>query len=169
MLSMPSMRHSFLFSKWWGLLCSVLIVVCDQGSKLWALQHLAFHQATPIIKGLNFTLTYNYGISFGWLSQGSVWVSGVLIALALGITLLVGVWFFRTPDEKGWERIGLCFVLGGAIGNLIDRGYRGYVVDFIDVYVGTWHWYTFNLADSFICVGGGILAIRIMFFDNKNG
>ncbi len=140
---------------------ATFVAAIDQLIKLLIVREFLPGQLRPVIPGLfNLTLTYNYGAAFGlWggLSQGlREVVLGATILLALGV-----VWFFlRQPAYQ--TKIGqsaLAGILGGAIGNIIDRISRGAVVDFLDVFYGEHHWPAFNVADSAICVGVVVLLL----------
>jgi signal peptidase II len=106
---------------------------------------------------------HNYGAAFSFLNNQG----GVQIWLFAGLALVVGVfitvWMLRLTVEKKMLGIALSFVLGGAVGNLIDRVLYGYVVDFIDVHVGAWHWPAFNVADSAICLGAVLIVYDALF------
>ena len=131
----------------------------DTATKLWAEQALTPYQPIPIIgEFLRLTLGYNTGVAFGMFANGGVWpmvITGIVIIFLLG-------WFLRAlyahhfPVWTVWP-IGL--LLGGAVGNFMDRLQDGRVTDFIDVGVGTTRWPTFNLADSLILIGVGFLAL----------
>lgn len=125
----------------------------DGISKIWAEQSLVIYEPVPIIGNFfRFTLGYNTGIAFGLFANGGVWpliVTGIVIA-ALSLWFVKGVRKSQFPPAAGWA-IGL--LLGGAIGNFVDRVPDGRVTDFLDVGIGQSRWPTFNLADSFILIG----------------
>ncbi|HPF79178.1 MAG TPA: signal peptidase II [Alphaproteobacteria bacterium] len=111
----------------------------------------------------NLTMVWNHGISFGMFQGDNPWP---LIIIALVISIIFGVWLSKA---KNWvEAICLPMVIGGAIGNVIDRLHFHAVADFLDFYVGEWHYPAFNLADSFISVGIVILVVNSLFFDRDN-
>ncbi len=147
------------FIWFWGVIPLILL---DQLSKFGVLHYLKPGQSMAIFPGLNFYLAYNPGIAFSLFNQKTGWMPLFLIALITGISLFVTIWLARTPRHDRMTGIALAMILGGAIGNLLDRINYGHVIDFIDVYIGSWHWYTFNLADSFITVGAGILVLSIL-------
>ncbi|MHB1567491.1 MAG: signal peptidase II [Acidiferrobacter sp.] len=140
------------------LLLALSVVGLDQWSKAWAVQHLT---AGPlrIDAVLNLALVYNRGAAFGFLSQDSGWQNGFFIAVATAIIIAIGIFLVRTPRAPRLMVTALMLVLGGAIGNLIDRIRLGQVIDFIDFHIGHWHWYTFNVADSAITIGAVLLAL----------
>ena len=112
-----------------------------------------------ILPFLNFTPVWNPGISFGMLADGGVLMRYALTALALAVA---GWLVWRVPSFMRLERFGAGLIAGGAIGNALDRLRFGKVVDFIDVYVQTWHWPAFNIADSAITAGAGIWIFSIL-------
>ena len=141
-----------------GLGLAALVVVADQATKLWALDTL-FEPPTriEILPVLNFVPVWNRGVSFGLLSNASQWGPWLLSGFALLVCLFMGAWLMRA---KSWTLIlGLGAVIGGAVGNVIDRMLYGAVVDFIDVHYGGWHWPAFNIADSAITLGVGLLLL----------
>jgi signal peptidase II len=137
------------------LLLALAILVLDQWSKWMVELHLPYLTSQPVIPGmLDFTHVRNTGVAFGMFAAHGdavrTWALTVVGLLALGI---VGVYFWRVPARERQLLAALSLVLGGAVGNLIDRVQAGAVTDFIDFYVGSWHWHTFNVADSAITMG----------------
>lgn len=151
------------------LLLSLLVLVADQWSK-WAVeQYLPFHQPMKIIPGLlNFTHVQNSGVAFGMFAANGD-SRGTLILTLLGLVALVvvGVYFWRTANEDRLMLTSLALILGGAVGNLLDRIASGSVTDFIDAYLGTYHWHTFNVADSAITIGIFLMAVEILLAGRK--
>lgn len=151
------------------LLLSLLIVVADQWSKWLVERYLPLHQPLEIIPSvLNFTHVRNTGVAFGmFAANGSS--SGTLILTVLGLIALVvvGLYFWRTSTQDRLMLTSLSLILGGAIGNLMDRLAAGSVTDFIDAYVGTYHWHTFNVADSAITIGICLMALEILLAGRK--
>ena len=139
-----------------------LIILCaDQVSKQIMLD-LLFDPPRYIEVGLNLNLVpvWNSGMSFGFLSDGGLWVRVGLTALAF----LVGGWFvWVLPQLDRLQRLAGAIITGGAIGNAIDRLRFGRVVDFIDFHIGAWHWPAFNIADTAITIGAGLWAYSILF------
>ena len=146
------------------LLLSLAVVVADQWSKWLVEKHLPLHQPMEVIPGLlNFTHVQNTGVAFGmFAANGSVAGTAILTALGLLALSVVGVYFWRTSHQDALMLGSLSLILGGAIGNLLDRIAAGSVTDFIDAYVGTYHWHTFNIADSAITVGICLMALEIV-------
>ena len=147
------------------LLLSVVIIALDLWTKAIALANLQLHEPVPVIDGfLNWTLTRNYGAAFSFLSDAGGWQRWFFSALAVGISALLAVWLTRLPRNDWRQALPFALIIGGALGNLVDRLRFGYVVDFIDAYWKTHHWPAFNIADSAI-VGGAIgLALFTILF-----
>lgn len=147
-------------SKW--LLLSVLVVVLDQWTKGLATAGLQYGQPVPVTGFFDLTLLHNTGAAFSFLSDAAGWQRWffTVVAVIMGGVLLVWVW--RLPPGSRWLACALCLVLGGALGNLWDRIALGYVVDFISVHYAGWYFPAFNVADSAITVGAGMLIVDII-------
>jgi signal peptidase II len=143
-------------------LLAVAILVSDRLSKAWVAKNISVWDVWPVIPGyVNIIHTENPGMAFSLLSTASPTIRGlVLIGLAGVVLVVVTLMFWRTTSAP--ERWALSLVLGGATGNLWDRITRGAVTDFIDFYIGEWHWATFNVADSAITVGAILLALSML-------
>jgi signal peptidase II len=138
-----------------GLLLFASVLVADQVSKVLALAGLGDGAAIAVTPFFNLVLVWNRGVSFGMLAGADrPWV---LVALAAVIATLLVYWLRR--EERLWSRRALWLVLAGAVGNVIDRLRFGAVVDFLDFHVGGYHWPAFNVADSAICIGAGLLVL----------
>ncbi len=145
------------------LLAAFGIYLADQSSKAWAAQALRFGNDRTIIGGfLDFVYTENKGIAFGQLQEGGSFGRWFFVVLALAAAAAVLYYFLRLPRND--DRIlGACaLLLAGICGNLTDRARLGYVIDFISVHAGSYHWPTFNLADASICVGALLLAFDLI-------
>lgn len=152
--------------KWIRLvLVAGLVVILDQVSKQLILNTMPLGSGFPLIDGLfNIVHVRNPGGAFGFLSGHSQAVREFFFLFVTGLASVFIVWVYRTiPETHLALSTGLAMVFGGAIGNLIDRVRFGNVVDFIDWYIGDLHWPAFNLADSAICIGVGILIVHILF------
>jgi signal peptidase II len=113
----------------------------------------------PLVPTLNLTLMYNEGAAFSFLANAGGWQRWLFAAFALGMTAVLVIWLLRLKSDERILAAGLSLVAGGAVGNLIDRVLTGRVVDFIDFYVGNWHWPAFNVADSAITIGVALLLL----------
>ena len=146
------------------LLVSLAVVVLDQWTKWLVELHLAHHVAQPIVPNLlNLTHVRNTGVAFGLFASHGLSASWVLTGLGLVALSAVSLYFgYASPRDRSLL-VALALVVGGAVGNLIDRIASGAVTDFIDVYVGTHHWPSFNVADAAISIGIVLMAIDSMW------
>jgi len=137
---------------------SLVVCVADQATKLMALANLKDGRVS-IAPFLDFALAYNTGAAFSFLSDAGGWQNLFFIFVATVVSIVIVVMLYRLRSDEKQVALALALVLGGAIGNLIDRIRYEYVVDFIDVYYRGWHWPTFNVADSAITIGAVLLAL----------
>ena len=137
--------------KWLWL--SLLAVILDQASKLVIDSSMHLYQSIPVMPYFNLTYVHNTGAAFSFLSEAGGWQRWFFAGLAILISAVIAVWLTRLKPNERLLAVALSLVLGGAIGNLIDRLAYGYVIDFLDVYYGSWHWPAFNIADSAITLG----------------
>ncbi|HME96388.1 MAG TPA: signal peptidase II [Methylomirabilota bacterium] len=143
---------------------ALAVLLLDQVTKYWALQRLLPGISRPVLDSLfSLTLVMNPGLAFGMLGgmpAGWRWVVALLSIGALGILAMVGL---RMLPAGGWlTPVALGMIFGGAVGNLIDRGRFGAVIDFLDFYWRGYHWPAFNVADSAITVGVALLAFQML-------
>ena len=148
----------FPMLKWLGL--SFLAVLLDQLSKLLIADNMQLYQSINIMPYVNLTYVHNTGAAFSFLSEAGGWQRWFFAALAIVIGSVSAVWLSRLKAHETLMAVSLSLVLGGAIGNLIDRLAYGYVIDFLDVYVQTWHWPAFNVADSAISLGVVLMLLE---------
>ncbi|GLH72472.1 lipoprotein signal peptidase [Geothrix limicola] len=145
------------------LLLPIGALVADLGSKAWILKNLGESESLTVIKGFFYlTLGFNRGAIFGSLTWMPPTVRFIVFALAGVAALVYFGRLFLARDTSTWERVAMGLILGGALGNGIDRILRGAVVDFLDFVFGSWHYWTFNLADSFILVGAILYGLRML-------
>lgn len=149
---------------WLGL--AVLLIVLDQVSKMLAMQLLELHAPLAVLPGFNLTLTYNTGAAFSFLSEAGGWQRWFFSGFALIVSIILVVWLYRLPVSARWLPCALGFILGGALGNLLDRLMYGHVVDFIQLYYQQWYWPAFNLADSAITIGAVMLIIDALWLSH---
>lgn len=155
---------------------ALLVIVLDQVTKLWADAALQLHMPQEVFTGFNLTLSYNSGAAFSFLAGAGGWQRWFFITLALLVSGYIIYWLTRLGPNNTTLAVSLALILGGALGNVIDRIWLGHVVDFIDVYYpgngclpfftqvisnrgGACHWPAFNVADSAITVGAVLLVI----------
>ncbi len=143
---------------------ATLVVLLDQISKAWVLAKIPLYKSIPVIPGLfSITHVHNPGGAFGFLAQnGSPWRHWIFLGASVLALAMILYFHHQTPKTHPYLALGLSLIFGGAIGNLIDRLRIGEVVDFLDFYVATHHWPTFNVADSAVTVGVGIFIAHIV-------
>jgi len=132
---------------------SLIVVILDQAIKFWVQLVLVPYEHLPVLPFFNLTLVFNKGAAFSFLSDAGGWQRGFFIALASCVAVALAVWLMRTSPRERLLAFGLALIIGGALGNLIDRIVLGHVVDFLDFHWAGWHWPAFNVADSAISVG----------------
>ena len=137
---------------------SAAIVLADQLTKWLVLSRFAPGEAVELTGFFNLILVFNKGAAFSLLANAPGWQTPLLVAFALGAALIVSVLLVRSPARRTFCA-GLALILGGAIGNLIDRLRFGHVVDFLDLHAAGWHWPAFNVADSAITIGAALLIL----------
>ena len=150
--------RDFTMLKWLWL--SLLAVILDQASKLAIAGSMQLYQSIQIMPYFNLTYVHNTGAAFSFLSEAGGWQRWFFAGLALVISVVIAVWLARLKQHETLLAVALSLVLGGAIGNLIDRLAYGYVIDFLDVYYQTWHWPAFNIADSAITLGVILMLVE---------
>ena len=146
---------------------SLLVILLDQGTKQLVEHSLALYESVPVVPFFNIVLVYNEGAAFSFLSDPGGWQRWLFAGLAVVVTLVLIAWISRLGRDDRWLAIALSLVVGGAVGNLIDRVLYGHVIDFLDFYYGQWHWPAFNVADSAIFVGVVLMLIDAMFAKEK--
>lgn len=137
--------------KWLWL--SLLAIVLDQSSKIAVDRSMQLYESISVVPGFNLTYVHNTGAAFSFLSEAGGWQRWFFAGLALVISVGITIWLARLKKHETMLAVALALVLGGAVGNLIDRLLYGYVIDFLDVYYQSWHWPAFNIADSAITLG----------------
>ncbi len=142
----------------------MIVMVLDVTSKYWVESTIAYGQIIPVTGFFNLVLTYNTGAAFSILSEASGWQRWLLSTIAAGASIVI-IYLLNKYKTEQLFCLSLSLILGGAIGNLWDRVTLGHVVDFLDFYIGDYHWPAFNIADSAIFVGAILLIIDS--FSNK--
>lgn len=140
---------------------AILIVVLDQLSKYWAYATLIPYQPVTVMPMVNLTLAFNTGAAFSFLSQAGEWHRWFFVAFSSIVSLVLIIWLIKAPTKERLQLASLSFILGGAVGNLLDRILVGHVIDFIDLYYKNYHWPIFNLADVAICTGAVLLVLDL--------
>ena len=144
--------------KWLWL--SLIALVLDQWSKIAVDGSMRLYESIAVMPYFNMTYVHNTGAAFSFLSEAGGWQRWFFAAMALIISTVLIVWLYRLKKHETLLAIALALVLGGAIGNLIDRLAYGYVIDFLDVYYQSWHWPAFNVADMAISLGVFLMILE---------
>jgi signal peptidase II len=143
--------------KWLWL--SGLVILLDHLTKWAVSSSFSLHETLAVMPYFNLTLAHNYGAAFSFLAGAGGWQRWFFIGISVVVSVALVIWLKKLNSFAKLEAISISLILGGAIGNVIDRIYLGYVVDFLDFYYGTAHFAAFNIADSAICIGAGLLIL----------
>lgn len=154
-------------SQWPWFLVSILVVLLDQVSKYWAMIHLFPYDPVFVLPIFNMTLAYNTGAAFSMLSGAGHWRLYFFTGFGVLMSMCLIVWILRASTASFLQKTALSLILGGAVGNVIDRIHLGHVVDFIDLHYHHYHWPVFNLADVSICMGAVLLALDLWFYPKR--
>ncbi len=139
---------------------SLLVLVLDQASKVAINVSMRLYESIAVLPFFNLTYVHNTGAAFSFLSDAGGWQRWLFAGLAVIISAVLTIWLARLQKHETLLAIALSLVLGGAVGNLIDRLAYGYVIDFLDVYYNHWHWPAFNIADSAIFIGVVLMLLE---------
>ena len=151
-----------LANGYWLLLVLALLA-CDQAAKILAINHLTLHNPLTLLPILNFTLSHNTGVAFGFFANISSWQPLFFTIFAAAVSVFVVIWIIRLPQGSYWTATALSLVCSGALGNLLDRLRHGYVIDFIDFHWSQYHFAIFNLADTLVFCGVALLILEQLF------
>jgi signal peptidase II len=143
------------------------VIVLDQIAKQVAQASLPLHQLVEVLPGFDWYLTYNKGAAFSFLADAGGWQRWFFTITTVVISVVILFWIKQVPREEKITAVSLCLILGGALGNLIDRIYLGYVIDYIQVWLGSYPWPAFNIADAAISVGAVILILSSFIGSEK--
>ena len=143
--------------KW--LWISLAVIALDQAAKEIAESLLIPHQPVNLLPFFDWYLTYNTGAAFSFLADAGGWQRWLFTVIAVVISGIILQWIYRLPRDETLTAVSLCLILGGAIGNLIDRVYLGHVIDYIQVWLGSYPFPAFNIADAAISVGAVLLIV----------
>ncbi len=150
----PYMMKSLSLLRYFAI--AIIVLLLDQLSKWSALSNLQMGIPEPVLPFMNWLLLFNPGAAFSFLAQGSGWQRWFFTIIGLAASAYI-IWLLYKSQSEKLLCIALSLILGGALGNVLDRVMYGAVVDFIDLYYGNWHWPAFNIADSAICVGAALI------------
>ena len=148
------------FWLWIGVV--VAVIALDQVTKFAASTYLDYGRPVVLLPVFNLTLMHNTGAAFSFLSDAGGWQRWFFTGVSVLVSVLLVIWLSRLKREQWWLALALAMILGGAVGNLIDRMMYGYVVDFISVHYNNWFFPAFNIADSGITVGAGMMIIDVL-------
>ncbi|MFA6303462.1 MAG: signal peptidase II [Legionella sp.] len=140
---------------------SIAVLILDQLSKYWVSLNLIPYTPVPIIPMFNLTLAYNTGAAFSFLSAAGTWHHWFFAVFGVLVCIILIIWLLRSDSMLKLQSVAISLILGGAVGNLIDRALHGHVIDFIDLYYKHYHFATFNIADSAICIGAALLILDL--------
>lgn len=141
---------------WLGI--AAVVVLLDQVTKITMSRLLAYGQSEPVTSFFNLVMVYNPGAAFSFLANSGGWQRWFFSALALAVSIFI-VWMLNRNASQRMFCWSLSLILGGAVGNLIDRLAYGHVIDFLDFHVGGWHWPAFNVADAAITIGAALFVL----------
>ena len=140
------------------------LVILDQFTKALVINFFNLYDSVALLPMINLTFVVNYGFAFGLLNNPSL--NQILVSFVISVIILYFLYLLIKTQDKIFQ-FSLTLILAGALGNFIDRIFRGFVIDFIDIYIGKYHWPAFNIADSCITMGFIILMINILFLNRK--
>ena len=140
------------------------LVILDQVTKALVINFFNLYDSVALLPMINLTFVVNYGFAFGLLNNPSL--NQILVSLVILAIIIYFLYLLIKTQDKIFQ-LTLTLILAGALGNFIDRIFRGFVIDFIDIYIGKYHWPAFNIADSCITLGFVVLMINILFLNKK--
>ncbi len=143
------------------------VIALDLITKQIAVSYLEYADPNPVLPFFDLTLLFNYGAAFSFLSDAGGWQRWFFVLIAVGVSIFIVIWLQKTKREHWWLGLGLSLILGGAIGNLYDRFFQGYVIDFISLHYQNYYFPAFNLADSAITAGAAVLIIDMLFLEAR--
>ena len=146
------------------LIFSIFILIIDQVTKVIIVSKFNLYESISIFPFLNITFIVNYGFAFGFLNSPSL--NQIIVSIVI-LSIIIYFLYLLIRTQDYFFKFCLALILSGAVGNFLDRILRGYVVDFIDIYVFNYHWPAFNIADSCISIGFVILIFNILFLNKK--
>ncbi|EKT53591.1 signal peptidase II [Providencia sneebia] len=139
---------------------TVVLIILDLGIKQVVLKEMDLHVTHPVMPFLNLMYAQNFGAAFSFLADEGGWQRWFFAGVAIAISIILLVLMYRQSAQKYLSNIAYALIISGAVGNLTDRLMHGFVIDYIDFYVGNWHYPTFNLADIAICIGAALVILE---------
>jgi signal peptidase II len=140
---------------------AALVIVLDLGTKAMATAMLTYGNPVPVMPVFNFTLLHNTGAAFSFLAGASGWQRWFFVTMAVVVSVFLVRWLKKLKNDETWSAIAIVLILGGALGNVYDRVVHGYVVDFLHFYWNDYHFPAFNIADTAITIGAGMMILDI--------
>ena len=150
---------AFQYRNVYWLWLSAAVMLADQVTKQMIVKYLGWFDVQPVIPHFNLVHMHNTGAAFSMLSEAP---RVFFVALGVGVSLGILWWLRQNPRGQTLFALSLSLILGGALGNVIDRATRGYVIDFLDFYWGSWHFAAFNVADMAITIGAGLMILDML-------
>ncbi|OUS30392.1 signal peptidase II [Thalassotalea sp. 42_200_T64] len=148
---------------------AIIMLVIDQVTKHTVVFFMDYRESIAVMPYFNLTYVHNPGAAFSFLADQGGWQRWFFTIIAAVVSVLLIVWMAKTPKQDKLIGIAFALILSGAVGNLIDRMMFGYVIDFLDFYLGNKHWPAFNVADSAIFVGAGLMILDALYNSDKSG
>jgi signal peptidase II len=156
-----------MMTRW--LAVSLVVIIVDQISKFVANAQLVYAEPLPVLPSFNLTLLYNRGAAFSFLSEAGGWQRWFFVVVSVVAVVFLTYWLRKLKSGQWILALALSLVIGGAVGNLVDRLWLGHVVDFIQLYYKSFYWPAFNVADSAITVGAVLLIWDSLFASKTQG
>jgi signal peptidase II len=156
-----------MMTRW--LAVSLVVIIVDQISKFVANAQLVYAEPLPVLPSFNLTLLYNRGAAFSFLSEAGGWQRWFFVVVSVVAVVFLTYWLRKLKSGQWILALALSLVIGGAVGNLVDRLWLGHVVDFIQLYYKSFYWPAFNVADSAITVGAVLLVWDGLFANKSQG
>ena len=145
---------------WRWYILSAFVVLADQLTKNIVTENFLYGENLNVFSGVNLILIHNAGAAFSFLSDAGGWQRWLFLLISLIVSIILAAWLYRLKKTQFFMSLSLSLILGGAIGNLIDRIFLGYIIDFIDIFYKSYHWPVFNIADASITLGVAIFIIN---------
>lgn len=149
---------SWSILRWYFL--SGFIIIADQATKILVTKNFLYGEHINIFTGFNLILVHNTGAAFSFLSDAGGWQRWLFLLISLTVSIILVIWLNKLRANQLATSFSLTLILGGAVGNLIDRIFLGYIIDFIDIYYKNYHWPVFNLADASITLGVALYILK---------
>lgn len=153
--SFSSSGSNSSLTPWLGI--AAIVILFDQITKVTVNKLFSFGESRPVTSFFNLVLAHNKGAAFSFLASQAGWQRYLFTGIAIAAVIFI-IYLLKRHAGQRLFCWALALILGGAIGNVIDRSIYGYVIDFLDFYVGTWHWPAFNVADAAICMGAALFV-----------